>query len=63
MNYLISHNDAEPLRIQGEILDNSAYDTLSVVTDEDVEQIPQTWARVAPERYKSLVSAEEFESN
>lgn len=60
----VQSNDAlEPLQVSGEILDNSAYDTLSVITDEDVERLPQTWGRVVPERYKFLISAEEIDNS
>lgn len=50
---------AEVLRIPGTVLDDSAWDALAVVTDEDVEQIPKTWARVVPDHYKKLIAAED----
>lgn len=54
-----TNNDgSEPLRISGEIISDRNWDALAVVTDEDVEQIPQTWARTVPERYKYVISAD-----
>lgn len=55
------HNDAEPLQIPGEILSDRDWDTLAPITDEDVQQIPQTWARVVPERYARLIEAEKYD--
>ena len=53
------HNDAEPLQIPGTVLDDSAYNALAVVTDEDVRYIPEQWGRIVPPKYKNLIKAEE----
>lgn len=56
------NKDAQnPLQIPGDILDIVTYDAFAVITDEDIQQIPETWARVVAERYANLISAQSNE--
>lgn len=57
------HNDTELLQIPGNILEISTYDTFAGITDEDIQRIPETWARVMAERYKRLISTDELSND
>lgn len=62
MDDALDRSDAEPLRIPGKILEDREWNDLAVVTQEDIQRLPEQWGRMVPPKYKHLISAETNEA-